>query len=44
MASVVNRSDKKAKEPDEKIKVEPSVAIIKELVSEKCGRRVYYIL
>ena len=29
MASVVNKSDKKAKEPDEQIKVEPSVAIVK---------------
>ena len=37
MASVVNKSDKKAKEPDEQIKVEPSVAIVKELVSENVG-------
>ena len=37
MASVVNKSGKRAKKPHEQIKIEPSVAIVKELVSENVG-------
>ena len=34
ISSVVNKSKKKAKEPDEHITVEPTVAIVKDLVTE----------
>ena len=44
IASVVNKSAKKALEPAKQIAVEPAIAIVKDLVTEKCGRRTYYLL
>ena len=37
MASVVNKSAKKAIEHDEQIKIEPPVAIVKDLVTKNVG-------
>ncbi|KAK1645532.1 hypothetical protein QYE76_063337 [Lolium multiflorum] len=34
ISSVVNKSEKKPKEPEEQIKIEPAVAIVKDLVTE----------
>ncbi|KAK1682068.1 hypothetical protein QYE76_042916 [Lolium multiflorum] len=34
ISSVVNKSEKKLKEPEEQIKIEPAVAIVKDLVTE----------
>jgi hypothetical protein len=44
LTSVLNKSAKKALEPDEQITVKPAVAIVKDLVTKKCRRWTYYIL
>ena len=43
VASVVNKSERKALEPDEKIEVESQVALVKDLVTENVdGSAIYF--
>jgi hypothetical protein len=44
LTTVLNKSAKKAVEPDEKITVKSHVAIVKDLVTKKCRRWTYYLL
>ena len=44
MASVVNKSEKKAIEPDEQIKIEPAVAIVNDLVTKMLEMSILYFV